>query len=122
MTTEQLQFIFSLFSFVGVIGILFYIILERAKREGQDALIDALRVEVIALKKSVYQSDKDEEVIEEADVDNMKEKIVALYEGGTDVMLISNTLKVPQATVEMVLKFHQLNKSDNWRESVDNNL
>jgi len=122
MTTEQLQFIFSLFSFVGVVGILFYIILERAKREEQDLLVERLKEEVIALKKSVYQSEKDEEMTEEADIDNMKEKIVALYEGGTDVMLISNTLKVPQATVEMVLKFHHLNKSDNWRESVDNNL
>jgi len=122
MTTEQLQFIFSLFSFVGVVGILFYIILERAKREEQDALVDALRDEVIALKKSVYQSEKDEDKREETDDENTKEKIVALYEEGADVMLISNALKVPQATVEMVLKFHHLNKSDNWRESVDNDL
>jgi len=48
--------------------------------------------------------------------------VVALHEEGSDVILISNTLKIPQATVEMVLKFHHLNKSDNWRESVDNNL
>jgi len=122
MTTEQLQFIFSLFSFVGVVGILFYIILERAKREEQDALVDALRDEVIALKKSVYQPEKDEDKREETDDENTKEKIVALYEEGADVMLISNALKVPQATVEMVLKFHHLNKSDNWRESVDNDL
>jgi len=132
MTTEQLQFIFSLFSFVGVIGILFYIILERAKREGQDALVERLRAEVISLKQSVPQSEEDEEEKEgtqkvesekeEPVVDNMKEKIIALYEEGADVMLVSNALNVPQATVEMVLKFHHLNKSDNWRESVDNDL
>ena len=126
MTTEQLQFIFSLFSFVGVVGILFYIILERAKREEQDELVEHLKDEVIALKKSVYSSEKEEveeEVNEEkTHVENMKKKIVALHEEGADVMLISNALKVPQATVEMVLKFHHLNKSDNWRKSVDNNL
>jgi len=132
MTTEQLQFMFSLFSFVGVVGILFYIILERAKREGQDALVERLRDEVISLKESVYKSEESEEGKEgtkkvesgkdEPVIDNMKEKIIALNEEGADVMLISNALNVPQATVEMVLKFHHLNKSDNWRESVDNNL
>jgi len=132
MTTEQLQFIFSLFSFVGVVGILFYIILERAKREGQDALVERLKDEVISLKKSVYKTEESEEEQEgtqkvesgkeEPVVENMKEKIIALHEEGADVMLISNALTVPQATVEMVLKFHHLNKSDNWRESVDNDL
>ena len=132
MTTEQLQFMFSLFSFVGVVGILFYIILERAKREGQDTLVERLRDEVISLKESVYKSEESEEGKEgtqkvesgkdEPVIDNMKEKIIALHEEGADVMLVSNALNVPQATVEMVLKFHHLNKSDNWRESVDNNL
>jgi len=128
MTTEQLQFIFSLFSFVGVIGILFYIILERTKREGQDALVERLRDEVISLKESVYKPEEGKEVAQKVEsgkdepVENMKEKIIALHEEGADVMLVSNALNVPQATVEMVLKFHHLNKSDNWRESVDNNL
>jgi len=122
MTTEQLQFMFSLFSFVGVVGILFYIILERAKREEQDELVEALKEEVIALKKSVYQPAKEEDKKEEVNDENTKAKIVALHEEGADVILISNALKVPQATVEMVLKFHHLNKSDNWRESVDNDL
>jgi len=122
MTTEQLQFIFSLFSFVGVVGILFYIILERAKREEQDELVEVLRDEVIALKKFVYQPEEVDSKKEELNDENTKAKIVALYEEGADVMLISNALKVPQATVEMVLKFHHLNKSDNWRESVDNDL
>jgi len=129
MTTEQLQFIFSLFSFVGVVGILFYIIFERAKRENQDMLVERLREEVISLKQSVYKSEESEEEAkkveakkEEPVVENIKEKIIALHEEGADVMLISNALNVPQATIEMVLKFHHLNKSDNWRESVDNNL
>ena len=132
MTTEQLQFIFSLFSFVGVVGILFYIILERAKRDNQDTLVEHLRDEVISLKQSISKSEENEDKKEKTQkvesgkekpvVDNMKEKIIALYEEGADVMLVSNALNVPQATVEMVLKFHHLNKSDNWRESVDDDL
>jgi len=137
MTTEQLQFIFSLFSFVGVVGILLYIIFERANRESNDEYIGHLRDELISLKEYVYKSEKDddkkeEEETEEAEkeeakteepvVENMKEKIIALYEEGADITLIEDSLNIPKAKIEMVLKFHHLNKSDNWRESVDNNL
>ena len=122
MNAEQLQFIFSLFSFVGVIGILFYIILEKAKTDESNERINQLEEEVIALKSYIY---KDEEPIEEKEdpkVEDMKEKIIALYEEGADIMLIENALNIPKAKIEMVLKFHNLNKSDNWRESVNNNL
>ena len=122
MNAEQLQFIFSLFSFVGVVGILFYIILEKAKTDESNERINQLEEEVIALKSYIY---KDEEPIEEKEdpkVEDMKEKIIALYEEGADIMLIENALNIPKAKIEMVLKFHNLNKSDNWRESVNNNL
>jgi len=137
MTTEQLQFVFSLFSFVGVVGILFYMILERANRESNDEYIGHLRDELISLKEYVYKSENDEverddDKIEEAEkeefkkeepaVENMKEKIIALYEEGADITLIENSLNIPKAKIEMVLKFHNLNKADNWRESVDNDL
>jgi hypothetical protein len=122
MTTEQLQFIFSLFSFVGVVGILFYIILERANREEKDEYLGNLRDELVSLKEYVYRAEEDVKENEEPVVENMKEKIIALYEEGADIMLIENALNIPKAKIEMVLKFHHLNKSDNWRESVDNNL
>ena len=113
MTTEQLQFIFSLFSFVGLVGILFYIILERAKTEESLERIEQLEEEVISLKAYVQNVEEQEDPV----VENMKEKIIALYEEGADVMLIENALNIPKAKIEMVLKFHNLNKSDNWRDS-----
>jgi len=121
MNTEQLQFLFALFSFVGVIGILFYIILEKAKMEEQNEKIMQLQEELMRLKDDVYKEEQIEEKAE-VDVESVKEKIIAFYEEGADIMLIENALNVPKAKIEMVLKFHNLNKSDNWRESVNNNL
>ncbi|CAA6802486.1 MAG: Unknown protein [uncultured Sulfurovum sp.] len=122
MTTEQLQFLFALFSFVGVIGILFYIILEKAKAEEKSERIEQLEEEVIALKDYLYKREERLENKGEVELESVKEKIIALYEEGADIMLIENALNVPKAKIEMVLKFHNLNKSDNWRESVNNNL
>lgn len=122
MTTEQLQFIFALFSFVGVVGILFYIILEKAKTEEDYEKIKKLEEEVIALKDYVYKCEERLEEKEEEEGVDIKAKIIALYEEGADIMLIENALNIPKAKIEMVLKFHNINKSDNWRESVNNNL
>jgi len=123
MTTEQLQFLFALFSFVGVVGILFYIILEKAKRDKMDLRIRILEKELISLKDSSSEKKEDKTINNKAPhAEDMKDKIVALYEEGADIMLIEDALNIPKAKIEMVLKFHTLNKSDNWRDSVDNNL
>ena len=123
MTTEQLQFLFALFSFVGVVGILFYIIIEKEKRDKMDIRIRILEKELISLKDSFSEEKEDKTIKNEAPkAEDMKEKIIALYEEGADIMLIEDALNIPKAKIEMVLKFHTLNKSDNWRDSVNNNL
>jgi hypothetical protein len=124
MTTEQLQFLFALFSFVGVVGILFYIILEKAKTDENNERTDQLEEEMVSLKDYVYKCEErlEEKEIEEPKVENIKAKIIALYEEGADITLIENALNIPKAKIEMVLKFHNINKSDNWRESVNENL
>ncbi|CAA6807004.1 MAG: Unknown protein [uncultured Sulfurovum sp.] len=122
MTAEQLQFLFSLFSFVGVVGILFYIILERAKSEEKTLKIEELEEELVTLKDYVYKFEERLDEKDDSEVENIKEKIIALYEEGADIMLIENALNVPKAKIEMVLKFHNINKSDNWRESINNDL
>jgi len=122
MSSEQLQFIFSLFSFVGVIGILFYIILDKAKEEESQERIILLEENIHSLKDYI---NKFEEQLKEKDVpteNNLKEKIIELYEEGKNATFIENSLNVSKAKIEMVLKFHNLKKSDNWRDSVDENL
>jgi len=122
MNAEQLQFVFSLFSLVGVIGILFYIILTKAKREEVSDKVDELEAEVTSLKAYIEGYEKRLEDEAEAEPENIKEQIIALYEQGVDIVKIENSLNVPRAKIEMVLKFHNLNKADNWRESINNNL
>jgi len=120
MTSEQLQFLFALFSFVGVIGVLFYMILEKSKTEEKNEQMEHLKEELIALKDYVYKCEERlEEEKKDPKIDNMKAKIIALYEEGANIMLIENALNIPKAKIEMVLKFHGLTKSDNWRESTD---
>jgi len=124
MNTEQLQFIFSLFSFVGVVGILFYIILDKAKQDEYQERTELLEEKFISLRDYIYKveerlEEKEDEVVEE---ENFKEKIIALYDEGKDLSVIESSLNIPRAKIEMVLKFHNLQKSDNWRNSVSENL
>jgi len=123
MGTEELQFLFSLFSFVGVVGILFYIILNKAKQDEADERVELLEEQIVSLKGYIY--DFEEKLSSNNSLskdDNVKEKIIELYESGSELSTIENELKVPRAKIEMVLKFHNLKKSDNWRDSVDENL
>ena len=120
MGAEQLQFIFSLFSFVGVVGILFYLILTKVKQDEQQESVALLEAKVVQLQERLEEleenSKKEEEVPEE---ENVKQKIIALYEEGKDLVEIEESLNIPRAKIEMVLKFHNLKKADNWRKSVD---
>ena len=120
MGVEQLQFIFSLFSFVGVVGILFYLILAKVKHDELQDSVSFLESKVVKLQNNIDELEeslkKEEEVPEE---ESMKQKIIALHEEGKDIVAIEEALNIPRAKIEMVLKFHNLKKADNWRNSVD---
>ncbi len=120
MGAEQLQFIFSLFSFVGVVGILFYLILAKVKQDEQEESVGFLEAKALQLQERIEELEEKLKASEEApEEENVKEKIIALYEEGKDLVEIEETLNIPRAKIEMVLKFHNLKKSDNWRNSVD---
>jgi len=119
MSADQLQFIFSLFSFVGVIGILFYIILTKAKQEEQVERVEILKEKLLRLQEYIIEVESQVEVQKEPEEETLKEKIVNLYDEGKNLSNIEEILSVPRAKIEMVLKFHNLKKSDNWRDSVD---
>ncbi len=120
MGAETLQFIFSLFSFVGVIGILFYLILTKVKLDEQQESVAFLEAKVLKLQNRIEELEENLKKEEEApEEENMKQKIIALHEEGKDVVAIEEALNIPRAKIEMVLKFHNLKKADNWRNSVD---
>jgi len=122
MSADQLQFLFSIFSFIGVIGVIFYTILTKAKQDAQEEQVEFLKEKVIELRDYIIQMQEEEEEEQDASEETLKEKIINLYEGGKSLSIIEESLGVPRAKIEMVLKFHNIKKSDNWRDSVDKHL
>ena len=119
MGVEQLQFIFSLFSFLGVVGILFYLILAKVKQDEQQESVE-LETKMLHLEHRVEVLEKYlKEEKEAPKEEQIKQEIIALYEEGKDLVTIEESLNIPRAKIEMVLKFHNLKKSDNWKNSVD---
>jgi len=108
METNELQFIFALFSFVAVIGILFYILLAKTKIENFEYTVEILEHKFESLQDYVYELEERMDVNKTPAQDEVKKRIIAMYEDGKDVLLIENTLDVPRAKIEMVLKFHKL--------------
>ena len=108
MNTEQLQFLFSLFSFIGVIGILIYLILERSKADIKADRLELFESRVVSLQDYVYELEERLESNKKLTQDEIKDQIIEMYEAGKDLMVIENSLDVPRAKIEMVLKFHKL--------------
>ena len=123
MESEQLQFIFSLFSFVGLIGILFYMVFEKAKSDEKSYKIEVLELKVSSLQDYVYDLDERIEAHKTPEQNEIKQTIIEMHEEGKEFMVIENALNVPRAKIEMVVKFHELKiKNENLLKSVDEGL
>ena len=112
MGSEELQFIFSLFSFVGVVGILFYIILEKSKAEQDNEEQELLEEKVGRLEHYIYELEERLDTTPTASNQKIKEKIIAMYEDGKDLLVIENALDIPRPKIEMILKFYKLRKKE----------
>ena len=108
MESNELQVIFSLFSFVAVIGILFYILISKTKIENLEESIEILDHKLTSLQDYVYELEERIDTNKTPEQDDLKKRIIEMYEDGKDVLLIENTLDVPRAKIEMVLKFYKL--------------
>jgi len=112
MTTEQLQLIFSLFSFVGVIGILFYIIIQKTKDDNVHEKQELLQEKVERLEQYVYELEERLDSRPSSSNEEIKAKIIEMYEDGKDLFLIENTLDIPRPKIEMILKFYKLREKE----------
>ena len=112
MGSEELQFIFSLFSFVGVVGILFYIILDKSKGEQTDEHQELLEEKVERLEHYVYELEERLDTAPTISNEKIKEKIISMYEEGKDLLVIENSLDVPRPKIEMILKFYKLREKE----------
>ena len=108
MGASELQFVFSLFSFVGVIGVLFYLILAKAQADEQKESIEILEQKILSLHDYVYELEERTVVEKTPEQHEIKQKIIEMYEEGKDLMVIENALDVPRAKIEMILKFYKL--------------
>lgn len=109
MGANELQFLFSVFSFVGVLtGLIYYILFAKIKMENLEENIEILEHNLSSLNDYVYQLEERTNSNNTYKQDELKKKIIEMYEDGKDVLLIENTLDVPRAKIEMVLKFHKL--------------
>ena len=123
MDTTQLQFIFSLFSFVGLIGILFYMVFEKSKSDEKAYKIDVLELKVSSLQDYIYDLDERIALNKAPEQNEVKQKIIEMYEEGKEFMVIENTLNIPRAKIEMVVKFHKLKiKNETLLNSVGKSL
>lgn len=108
MGANELHTIFSLFSVIAVIGIIFYMLTERTKMEELEENIDITNHQLTSLQDYVYQLEERLQSNKKDNSDELKKRIIEMYEDGKDVLLIENTLNVPKAKIEMILKFHKL--------------
>ena len=123
MNSEQLQFLFSLFAFVGVIGILFYLILAKAKSDEQSDRVEILGLKVNSLQDYLYEIDERVEAGKKPEESAIKQQIIEMYREGKELMVIENAVDVPRAKIEMIIKFYELKiKSDNLSKSVEKDL
>ena len=112
MSVEELQFIFSLFSFVGVVGILFYMIWEKSKGEQENEKQELLEEKVERLEHYVYELEERLDTTPTTSSKEIKERIIAMYKDGKDLLLIENTLDIPRPKIEMILKFYKLREKE----------
>jgi len=108
MGANELQVVFSLFSFVAVIGIIFYILIAKTKIENLEESIEVLDYKLTSLQDYIYELEERINSNKTPAQDELKKKIIEMYEDGKDVLLIENILDVPRAKIEMVLKFYKL--------------
>ena len=108
MEANELQVVFSLFSFVAVIGIIFYTLIAKTKIENLEENVEVLEHNLASLQDYIYELEERIDTNKTPAQDELKKKIIKMYEDGKDVLLIENTLDVPRAKIEMVLKFHKL--------------
>jgi len=109
----QLLYILTIFSLLGFLGVLGYLIYEKLNsHEKKSISCELLEEKVNRLESYVYELEERLETQTPSSNEELKKKIIAMYEDGKDLFLIENTLDVPRPKVEMVLKFYKLQQKN----------
>lgn len=105
----ELLYIFTLFSFIGVVGILIYIVFEKGMAQHKADSLEVLELKVASLQEYIYELEERMNINKTPLEERIKEKIIEMYEEGKELMVIENALNVPRAKIEMILKFYNMN-------------
>ncbi|MBU1669270.1 hypothetical protein KKC13_12705 [bacterium] len=104
----EIVYIFTFFSFVGVVGILFYMVFEKAKADEKLDRLEHLESKVDSLQDYIYELEERVAQSRTPEQSEIKQKVIEMYNEGKDLMVIENALDVPRAKIEMILKFYKL--------------
>lgn len=107
----EIVYIFTFFSFVGVVGILFYMVFENAKTDEKLERLELLESKIDSLQDYVYELEARIEHNKTPEQNAIKQKVIEMYNEGKDLMVIENALDVPRAKIEMILKFYKLQEN-----------
>jgi hypothetical protein len=99
----ELLYILTIFSLLGFIGVIGYLVMEKIKEDEKSEGCEILEEKIVRLESYLY--DLEERL--GLDSDETKEKIIEMYIDGKDLVLIENTLNVPRPKIEAVLKAYK---------------
>ena len=105
----ELLYILTIFSILGFIGIIIYLIRDKLDDREKSEDYELLEEKVERLESYLFE-------LEERfgnSSDDMKEKIIEMYIEGKDLLLIENTLDVPRPKIEAVLKSYKTKAKEN---------
>lgn len=106
-----LLYVFNLFSFIGVVGILFYLIIEHTRNAPKADKYDRQSDKLDRLERYVYELEQRLQSHEiSLSEEELRAKIIKMYDEGKELMYIEQALEVPRAKIDMVLKFHKFNQ------------
>ena len=100
----ELLYILTIFSFLGFMGVIGYLVKEEIKENENNEEYEILEERIIRLESYLY--DLEERL--GLSSNDIKEKIIEMYVEGKDLVLIENTLNVPRPKIEAVLKSYKL--------------
>ncbi|SFV66510.1 hypothetical protein MNB_SV-12-1371 [hydrothermal vent metagenome] len=99
----ELLYILTIFSLLGFIGVIGYLVSEKMKEDRKSEACELLEEKIGRLESYLYELEERLGVSS----DEEKEKIIEMYIDGKELFVIENTLNIPRPKIEAVLKAYK---------------
>ena len=101
-------FTISVFSLIGFLGVIIYLLLEKNRELEQKESLEVIKDRISRLEDYVYEL----ELRVLTPDSKLKERVIKMYEDGKDILFIQNALKIPRPKIEMILKQYRREKNN----------